>query len=76
VVFITDAPIIDPDQYRRAKRAMMAQLPWGDTSVHDRARLYYGSHPGKGQVHYLGRVLPLEVVDRLIEAHRSELESE
>jgi hypothetical protein len=76
VVFITDAPIIDPDHYRRAKRAVMAQLPWGDASVHDPARLFYGSHPEKGQAHYVGKVLPLEVVDHLIEAHRSELESE
>ena len=73
-MFITDAPIIDPDHYRRAKRAVMAQLPWGDASVHDPARLFYGSHPEKGQAHYVGKVLPLEVVDQVIEAHRSELE--
>jgi hypothetical protein len=75
-VFITDAPIIDPDHYRRAKRAVMAQLPWGDASVHDPARLFYGSHTERGQTHYISNVLPLEVVDQLIEAHRSELESE
>ena len=40
VVFITDAPITDPDQYRRAKRAVMAQLPWGDSAVHDPARMF------------------------------------
>jgi hypothetical protein len=76
VVFITDAPIIDADHYRRAKRAVMAQLPWGDASVHDPARLFYGSHPEQGQAHHLGNVLPLEVVGQLIEAHWSELESE
>jgi hypothetical protein len=76
VVFITDAPIIDPDHYRRAKRAVMAQLPWGDASVHDPARLFYGSLPEQGQAHYVGKVLPLEVVDQVIEAQRSELESE
>jgi hypothetical protein len=76
VVFITDGPIIDPAHYRRVKRAVMAQLPWGDASVHDPARLFYGSHPEQAQAHFLGNVLPLEVVAQLIEAHRSELESE
>jgi hypothetical protein len=76
VVFITDAPITNPDHYRRAKRAVMTQLPWGDASVHDPARLFYGSHPEQGQAHYLGNVLPLEVLGQLMEAHRSELESE
>ena len=76
VVFITDAPIIDPDHYRRSKRAVMAQLPWGDAPVHNPARLFYGSQPEEGQAHYLGNVLPLEVLGQLIEAHRSELESE
>ena len=48
-MFITDAPFSEPDQYRRAKQAVMAQLPWGDASVHDPARLFYGSHPSQGQ---------------------------
>jgi hypothetical protein len=54
----------------------MAQLPWGDASVHDSARLFYGSHSEEGQAQCLGNVLPLEVLGQLIEAHRSELESE
>ena len=75
-VFITDAPFTDPDHYRRAKRAVMAQLPWGDASVHDPSRLFYGSHPHQGQNHYLGNVLPLSIVDQLIETHRSQPEAE
>ena len=75
-VFITDAPFTDPDHYRRAKRAVMAQLDWGDASVHDPARLFYGSRPDSGQTHYLGNVLPLSMVDELIETHRSQLEAE
>jgi hypothetical protein len=75
-VFITDGPFSDAAHYRRAKRAVMAKLPWGDASVHDPARLFYGSHPKQGQVHYLGNVLPLEVVGQLIEAQRAQLEAE
>ena len=75
-VFIPDTTFTDPNYYRRAKRAVMAKLPWGDTSVHDPARLFYGSHPAEGQSHYLGNVLPLKVVDQLIGTHRSELEAE
>jgi hypothetical protein len=66
LVFITDAPIIDPDHYRRFKRAVMAQLPWGDASVHDPARLFYGSLPEQGQAHFLGNALPLEVLGQLV----------
>ena len=75
-VFVTEVPFTDPDYYRRAKRAVMAQLPWGDASVHDPARLFYGSHPVLGQTQYLANILPLEVVDQLIEAHRLLLEAE
>ena len=76
VVFIIDAPITDPDQYRRAKRAVMAQLPWGDASVHDPARLFYGTNPKQGQTHYLGKMLTLAMINLLMEQHRSELEAE
>jgi len=76
VLFIIDAPITNSDQYRRAKRAVMAQLPWGDASVHDPARLFYGSHPHQGQNRFLGNVLHLSMVDQLMEQHRSELEAE
>ena len=75
-VFITDAPFSEPDHYRRAKRAVMAQLPWGDASVHDPARLFYGSHPYQGQNHFLGNLLHLSIVDQLIEQHRTGLEAE
>ena len=75
-VFITGAPFTDPHYYRQAKRAVMAQLPWGDALVHDPARLFYGSHPEQGRTRYLGNVLPLEMVDKLIETHRSQLEAE
>jgi hypothetical protein len=47
VVFITDAPFTDAAQYRRVKLAVMEQLPWGDASVHDPSRLFYGTHPGR-----------------------------
>jgi hypothetical protein len=76
VAFITDAPFIDPDYYRRAKRAVMAQLPWGDASVNDPCRLFYGTHPQHGQTHYLGNILPMTVVDTLVQQHRTDLESQ
>ena len=75
-VFIIDTPITNSDQYRRAKRAVMAQLPWGDASVHDPARMFYGSHPYQGQNHFLGNLLHLSTVDQLIEQHRTGLEAE
>ena len=75
-VFITDSAITNSDQYRRGKRAVMAQFPWGDASVHDPTRLFYGSHPEQGQTRYLGNLLPLNVVEQMIETHRSELEAE
>lgn len=69
VLFITDAPFTCPDTYRRAKRAVMARLHWGDASVHDPSRMFYGSHPGQGQSLFLGNLLPLGLVDDLIEQH-------
>ena len=76
VVFITGTAFTQPDNYRRAKRAVMARLPWGDASVHDPSRMFYGSHPRQGQNRFLGNVLHLSMVDQLIEQHRSELEAE
>jgi hypothetical protein len=76
LVFITDAPFTDASHYRRAKLALMEQLSWGDASVHDPSRLFYGTHPREGQTHYQGKILPLTVVDELIEAYRSRLEAE
>ena len=74
VVFLTDAPFTCSDHYRRAKRAVMAQMPWGDASVHDPSRLFYGTHPQCGETRYLGHILPMAVVDSLIDQHRAELE--
>jgi hypothetical protein len=76
VVFITDGPFTDAVQYRRAKLALMEELPWGDASVHDPSRLFYGTHPREGQTHYQGNLLPLTVVDDLIEEYRTRLEAE
>mgnify|MGYP000445162653 CR=1 FL=1 len=76
VVFVTDVPFTDADYYRRAKRAVMAALPWGDASVHDPSRFFYGTNPKSGTTKYLGGLLPLETVDGLIERHREHLELE
>jgi hypothetical protein len=76
VVFITDAPFTAPEDYRLAKRALMARFPWGDASVNDPARLFYGTHPHRGQAQYLGSVLPMEVVETLIQQHQTELASQ
>jgi hypothetical protein len=76
VVFITDAPFADAAHYRLAKLAVMSRLPWGDASVHDPSRLFYGTHPELGQSHYQGHILPLAVVDELIEGYRAQLEAE
>ena len=75
-VFIIDAAVTDPDLYRRFKRAVMAKMPWGDASVHDPARMVYGSNPGSGQSVFLGNVLPLMVLEALMEEHRTEMEAE
>jgi hypothetical protein len=76
VVFITDEPFTDAAQYRRTQLALMDQFPWGDASVHDPSRLFYGTHPREGMTHYQGNILPLAVVDELIEEYRSRLEAE
>jgi len=76
VVFITDVAFTDADYYRRAKRAVMASLPWGDTAVHDPSRFFYGTNPESGTTRYLGQLLSLVTVDGLIEGHRDHLELE
>jgi hypothetical protein len=76
LVFITDAPFTVPEDYRLAKRAVMAHFSWGDASVNDPARLFYGTHPQHGQTQYLGNILPMSVVDKLVQQYRAELESQ
>jgi hypothetical protein len=75
-VFITDEPFTDASYYRRAKLALMERLPWGDASVHDPARVFYGSHPESGQTQFQGCMLPHSLVDEFIERYRAELEAE
>jgi hypothetical protein len=75
-VFITDAPFTNATHYRRAKLALMEQLPWGDASVHDPSRLFYGSQPKHGQSQYQGQILPLAAVEALVKRYRAELEAE
>jgi hypothetical protein len=75
-VFITDEPFADATHYRRAKLALMERLPWGDVSVHDPARLFYGTHPERGQTHFQGCILPHSLVDELIERYRADLEAQ
>ena len=76
VVIITDIPFTDPDYYRQAKRAVMDQVPWGDSGVHDPSRSFYGTTPKLGTVNYVGRILPLNVIDELIEEHSADMERE
>ena len=75
-VLIMDSPFTDPDQYRRAKQAVMRQLPWGDASVHDPSRMFYGRNPSRGQNLLLGNIMPMTLVDALVEQHRMEMEAE
>jgi|GEM_PF-6003980 len=75
-VFIIDSTITDPNLYRRFKRAVMAQLPWGDVSVHDPSRMFYGSHPRWGQTHFVDNLLSLTVLDDLMDQHQVETEAE
>jgi hypothetical protein len=75
VVFITDGPFTDASHYRRAKLALMESLPWSDASVHDPSRVFYGTHPERGQTHYQGRILPPSVVDELIKTFRAKLDA-
>ena len=76
VVFVTDVPFTDAGDYRMANRAVMAALPWGDASVHDPSRFFYGTNPESGTTKYLGGLLSLETVDGLIEGHRDHLDLE
>lgn len=76
VVFITDGSFSDAGYYRRAKRAVMAALPWGDAGVHDPCRFFYGTDPKRGTTRFLDHILPLAVVDELIQEQRAELDDE
>ena len=76
VVFVADVPFTDADYYRRAKRAVMAALPWGDAAVHDPSRFLYGTDPKHGATRYLGGQLPLTAIDDLIEQNRGHLDDE
>ena len=75
-MFINDTPFDDPDYYRRAKRAVMNKISWGDSGVHDPSRAFYGTDPKHGKTRHVGRILPLTLVDRLIEEQRANLEDE
>ena len=75
-VFIMDSAITNPDLYRRFKVALMSQLPWGDASVHDPSRMFYGSHPWWGRSQFLGNFLPVTVVEGLVREHCSQIEAE
>jgi hypothetical protein len=75
VVFITGGPFADANHYRRAKLALMERLSWSDASVHDPSRLFYGSHPESGQTLHQACMLPISMVDDLIETYRAELEA-
>ena len=75
-VFIMDSAITDPDLYRRFKLAMMSQLPWGEASVHDPSRMFYGSHPRWGRSQFLGNFLPVAVVEGLVREHCSQMATE
>ena len=76
VVFVINVPFTDADYYRRAKRAVMAALPWGDASVHDPSRFFYGTNPKSGTTKHLGGLLSLETVDGLIKRHQKHLDLE
>jgi hypothetical protein len=75
-VFITDLPFTVAEDYRRAKQALMARFPWGDASVNDPGRFFYGAHPDSGQSHYLGNTLPRFVVEELVRRYRVVLEKQ
>ena len=76
VVFILETVVTDVELYRRLKRAVMARLLWGDASVHDPARMFYGSSPRDGQTLFLGNYLLMAKLDDLMNQHRVEMEAE
>lgn len=74
VVFVTENPFTDPDHYRRSNQVVMAALPWCDTGVHDPSRMFYGTHPRYAETHYIGHVLPVALIDKLINDRRTDLD--
>ena len=78
VVFVLPEPLTDPDVYRKAQTALLAHYGNTDQSIKDPARLLFGSNPQTGESRFLGNVLPMVEVLKLVgeyEDRRREMET-
>jgi hypothetical protein len=79
IVFILSEPITEPGVYRKAATALLGRYGTTDQQVKDPARLFFGMKPGSGEAVFLGNVLPMTEVMRLVSEYddrRRELEQE
>jgi hypothetical protein len=77
VVFILPEPLTDSDAYRKVQTALLARYGNTDQSIKDPARLLFGSDPNTSVSRYLGNVLPMVEVLKLVgeyEDRRRQLE--
>jgi hypothetical protein len=66
VVFTLPEPLTDPDIYRKGQTALLAHYGNTDQSIKDPARLLFGSNPQNGVSRYLGNILPMVEVLKLV----------
>jgi hypothetical protein len=67
VIFLLDQPIIQPKNYALAASALLWLFGTADRQCKDVCRFFYGA-PGC-DVEYINRVLPLDVIKRLIDSY-------
>lgn len=79
VLFILDEAITDAQVYRRAATALLDRYKTTDQQVKDPARLFFGMRPGNGEPVFLGNLLPIGEVRKLVseyEDRRRDLDRE
>jgi hypothetical protein len=66
VVFVLSEPITDPQVYRKAMTALLDRYQGTDQAIKDPARFLYGSHPKSGVCKFMGNLLPMTEVLKLL----------
>ena len=75
LVFVLDRSISESAYARRARLALIARFPWSDGSINDPSRFFYGAKQNADTV-FMGHILPMSVVDSLIEERKADLENQ
>lgn len=75
LVFVLDRSISEAVYARRSRLALIARFPWSDRSINDPSRFFYGAKQNADTV-FMGHILPMSVVDSLIEERNADLEEQ